>query len=214
MTHIDESAELYALGMLDDAESASVLAHAKTCAECARSLARAEQVVAALSEGILETSVRPQLRDRLLASAAGPSKARVRYRWFGGGLAAGLAVAALVLLSFHFTGWSTPTSDDLALSTIVQSHFYHVSFVALHPGAPKAKVLYAKHLEWIYVIIHEPPRGMEVVAAETSGTRTLGRLDVAGENGTLFLRAPGRIKQILLLENGVAVARATPVSGP
>lgn len=214
MTHIDESAELYALGMLEGAESANVLAHARTCTQCAQLLERAQHVVAVLSEGIEQTDVRPGLRDRLLASAAGRSKERARYGWFGGGLAAGLAAAALVLLPGHFSTTSTRTNDDLALSTIVGSHFNHVSFVALRPGAPQAKALYAKHLEWIYIVVHKPPPGLEVAAADTSGMRSLGTLGITGENGTLFIRAPGRIKQIVLLADGIAVAQATPVSSP
>ena len=205
--HIDESAELYALGMLDESEAASVLAHTDTCAECAHALRRASQVVASLSEGIPQLEPRPSLRDRVLTSAQGGAERRSRMRWFGGGLAAGACAAAIVLFALFGAHRNAPT-DEAALTTIVQSHFNHASFAPLKPGAPQAKALYAKHLEWIYIVVHRPPAGMEVLARNGRQSRVLGTLNASGENGTLFVRAPGPLDAVELLDNGAVVARA------
>jgi hypothetical protein len=214
MTHIGESAELYALGMLAQSESESVLAHAQMCSECAQSLERAQQVVSTLSQGVPQYEPRSALRDRILASTTRAQGDRRPLGWLGGGLVAGALAATLILMPGHFTTQVPSRGDELALSTIVQSHFNHVSFVALRQGAPQAKALYAKHLEWIYVIVYKPPQGLQVQIQNASGSRNLGALGRSGENGTLFVRAPGAIEHIVLLEGGVALARATPVVTP
>ena len=210
MKHLEESAELYALGMLDEVESEAVLAHAGSCSDCERALEQARQVVASLSEPVPQHEPRPALRDRLLASGAGAAETRSRWRWFGSGLSAGLAAAVLVLLFGHFTFQKGPSNDELALTTIVQSHFNHVSFVPLRHGAPQAKALYAKHLEWMYIVVHNPPRDLEIIARNGAGSRVLGTLSASGENGTLFVRSPGPVKEVDLVDHGITLAHATP----
>ena len=208
--HIDESAELYALGMLDESESAAVLAHSDTCTECAHALRRASQVVASLSEAVPQQEPHASLRDRVLASGIGGAEKHSRWRWFGSGLAAGVCAAAIVLVPALFSAYRNVPRDDVALTTIVQSHFNHVSFTPMQTGAPQAKALYAKHLEWIYIVVHNPPAGMQVRANDGRRTRVLGTLSTSGENGTLFVRTPGPLQEIELLDKGAAVARAVP----
>ncbi len=213
MTHFDESAELYALGMLDELEAARVLAHARECPACAGLIERAALVVSALSEGVPVCQPADALRDRLLSSAGPQHKDRGRWKWFGGGLVAGLTAAALVILPAYVTMQNMPRTADLALSTIVASHFNHVSFSALRQGAPAAKALYGKHIEWIYVVVHEPPEGLQVRIKRAEGTSTI-TLDVSGENGTAFVPSPGAVREIDLIEKGTMLARAVPVASP
>ena len=76
--HVDENAELYALGTLSDTDRAAVDAHVATCASCAQRVGEAEETVAALSAR--QTAVPGQLDRRMRASFAPRSLPRsLRY---------------------------------------------------------------------------------------------------------------------------------------
>ena len=68
MNHIDQEAELYALGMLDDDERARVDEHLTTCEACTVRVGEAESAVAALIDS---TQVRPDDAARGLVAGRG-----------------------------------------------------------------------------------------------------------------------------------------------
>ena len=210
MTHIDESAELYALGMLSESESQQVLAHARECPACRDLLQRAQHVVGALSEAVPQYEPSDALRERLLRR---PKRNRLQrgWYWFGAGLAAGLVAAALALSPGRLTITNPPSSDELALTTIVQSHFNHVSFRPQASGAPQAKALYGKHLEWVYVIVHAPPRGVQVHLDQSGSSQNAGSLVIGAQIGTLFISRPRKFTDLTLVLDGKVLARAHPV---
>ncbi|MEO6913798.1 MAG: anti-sigma factor [Candidatus Baltobacteraceae bacterium] len=216
MMHIDESAELYALGMLDEREAAQVRRHIATCDSCRDLVVHAEDVVSRIGEEAPQLEPSTSLRARILQSARGtaPSKPSPHWRWFTSGIltgaAAGIVAAALVLLPGRTNIQNSATQNDLAFSTIVQSHFSHVPFQALQQNAPQGKVLYAKHGEWLYVVVHSPQPGTRVGFEGASGGSNLRDLVVFGANGTLFIRAPGAFKAIILVLRGETLARAVP----
>jgi len=214
MDQIDENAGLYALGMLDEVQSAQVREHIEQCAPCKALVRNSQRVVAQLSEQVPLRGPSGGLRDRIVGSMRRDKPARASQYAFAGGALAGLLAAALVLIPGRISLQTAVNSDDRALSALVQSHFNHVPFTAVAPGAPSAKVLYGRHGEWLYVVVHNPPPGLQVQIQTGSGARDLGALHRSGGNGTLFVQVPGRIEQVVLLDDGVAVARAVPAGSP
>jgi hypothetical protein len=198
--HVGEDAELFALGVLDEAERARVEAHAAVCADCAKRLGEAEAVVAGLALSY-EAS-----------QADAPARGRVR-------LPRGLAAAAAVFVALGITlGALFQTqrlsgrvaADDAVLATLATSHFNHAQFVAAAPGAPVAKLLNARHGEWLYVIVDAPADGLRVVAARAGSTVDLGAVATHGRTSTLFVRDPGTFERVDLERGGSVVETATP----
>jgi anti-sigma factor RsiW len=128
-------------------------------------------------------------------------------------LAAGLALAVIAL------GWQTlafrarVASDDLALATIVHSHFNHIAMTpeSQHPVA--AKVLYARDGSWLYIIADEPNGALHVKVRTRSGLSDLGALRSSGRMATLLARPPERIEAVTLQRDGADVASATLIYG-
>src|SRR5438552_18715103 len=92
--HVDENAELYALGTLSDSERAAVDAHVATCASCAHRVGEAEEAVAALSAR--QTAVPSRLDRRMRASFTARSMPRSLYSLVAAALILGLLPSALL----------------------------------------------------------------------------------------------------------------------
>lgn len=201
MTHIAESAELYALGALSSEEQAQVEAHVRDCADCRNALADAEYVVATLSESVP------------LIESAVARKPRVGIPRFALGALAGLAAALLVMLPGLLSYTRVAHQNDLVLSSVVQSHFNHVPLVPVRAGAPVGKVLYARSGGWLYVIVHDPPPGAAVRLEYHNGAVvSAGSLSSTGENATLFVPYPRPLPvDVVLTEGGQPIARAAVV---
>lgn len=212
MNHIDESAELYALGMLDELEAERVRAHVTDCAQCRDLVLNAQEVVSRISEEAPLLEPGQSLRARILQSARSTerSKAIPPWRWFVSGIAAGILAAAFVLLPGRMNVQNIASQNDLAFSTIVQSHFSHVPFEALVANAPQGKVLYAKHGEWLYVVVHSPAPGTQVALEGSTGREYIHDLAIFGANGTLFVQSPVAFRAVILVLHGKTIARATP----
>ena len=211
MDHIDQDAGLYALGMLDEFESANVRHHIAQCVPCMNLVQNAERVIAQFSEHVPQREPSGALRNRIVNALRAKEPARRNHFAFLGGALAGVLAAALVLVPGRIGMQSVLTNDDRALSTLVQSHFNHAAFVATVPGAPSAKVLYGRHAEWLYIVVHDPPRGLQVQMTIGRKRRPLGDLVASGENASILLRDPGMIGDLELVVDGKVVARAHPV---
>lgn len=201
MTHIAESAELYALGALSGEEQAQVEAHVRDCADCRAALADAEYVVATLAESVP------------LVEPAAVRKPRVQIPRFALGALAGAAAALVVMLPGLLSYTRIAHQNDLVLSSVVQSHFNHVPLTPISAGAPAGKVLYARTGGWLYVIVHDPSPGASVRLQYRNGTaQVAGNLTSTGENATLFVPYPRPLPvDVVLMKNGRAIARATVV---
>lgn len=197
--HLGEDAELFALGVLDDAERSRVEAHAAACSECARRLGEAEAVVAELlSYQVPEKVTRLPVRARPAGRLA---------------MAAALAVAIGVTVASLFQTQHLAArinADDAVLATIATSHFNHTQFAKISRTAPTAKLLNARHGEWLYVIIDAPANGLHVVAERGGTTVDLGPAQVHGRTSTLFVRDPGKLARVELERDGTVIERAMP----
>lgn len=203
MTHVSEFAELYALGVLQPQERANVDAHVVSCGSCARALAGAEATVAALDEVFVPLVEPPErLRMRIAMSSevvASPTRSVSHDDWLRkrpSRFVSGYLAAALLLLFLGGSGgvlyqrsttWRQVAQDSTVLATIATSHFKHASFTAREPGAPIAKVLYARDGRWFYVIVNSASCDCRLIARSATAQRDLGSLEVRGSTATRFV---------------------------
>ena len=193
MNHLDDDAELYALGLTDRERDAEIEAHLAACGACRARVVAAESAAASL------------------AAALPPMPAAVPRRAWWTTVATAAAVAFAATAAFEGTTAHTASTQlartDAALGAIAASHFGHTTLTA--ESGVVAKALYARDGSWIYVVAQNAPRGAHVVLREGSATRDLGVLD-AGTPATLFARAPGHAAEISVLAGDRIVAHGTP----
>ena len=152
MNHIDEEAELYALGMLEDDERARVDEHLATCEPCSVRVGEAEAAVAALVD-----STQQRKPERRIA------------RW-PIAVAAAFAVAAAGLLAQNVSLHAAVGTDGALLATMVNSHFDHIQFQAPDGAALPAKAIYERHGKW-YEILADGTPAWHVVFVRPDGSR-------------------------------------------
>src|SRR5665213_3669815 len=99
MNHIDQEAELYALGMLEDEERARVDEHLLTCEPCTVLVGGAEAAVAALVDATQQRQ--PERRTA----------------WWPVGIAAAFAIAAAGLLGQNVILHGALANDGTVLAT-------------------------------------------------------------------------------------------------
>ena len=125
------------------------------------------------------------------------------------------AIAAALAIALLGLAWQTIAlrgrlaSQDVALATIVHSHFDHVSMTPDPANPVAAKVLYARDGSWIYVIADQPGGTVRVLATSAAGTADIGALVPSGQTATLFVHPAARIRTVVLERSGARVAYAT-----
>jgi len=243
--HLGDDAELYALGLLEPERRAEIDAHVAGCADCVRLLGEAEATAAALADTLPRLPPSAAAAARFAAAVSGlqagvgpvgpgvaPAFRRpveTRWGWF-----AGLALTAALLValgtSWYQVGVLRGRAQDaqLAVATLVHSHFLHVSMtVAPAAGGLAAKVVYARDGSWLYVLVDRPegdrtqgrPEGNRPASERTEGplelTATIagkpypcGQLVLNGGTATLFVRPPGRPERVQLSRDGTILATA------
>lgn len=198
--HIGELAELYALGVLDDAERTQVEAQAQTCAECAKRLGEAEMLIA----GTVAEREPPAELDARMREAFAPRRAFAP-RW-GALVAAAFILGLLPGLIFATLERRQPSGfendRDKAISALVNSHFVHAQFTALTPDAPKAKVIYGRGKTWRFFVA-ETNRAYTVESQDGGKTQKLGTLHVSGNAAELYV--PDANARSFVLTDGARV---------
>lgn len=200
--HIDELAELYALGVLNDAERATVDAHVQTCAQCAQRVGEAETLIA---DTVAEREPSGDL-DRRMHAAFAPRRASGT-RW-GALVAAAFVLGLLPGVLFGVFQSRTTAFDrdrDQAIAAMVNSHFVHAQFTALSSDAPKAKVIYGRGKPWRFFVA-QTNRAYTVQSQENGRTAVLGTLHVSGNAAELFV-PQSDARSYLLLDGLRVVAR-------
>ena len=201
---VGEDAELYALGSLDDVERARVVRHARECDECARRIAAAEATVLHLIE-LGEQPVHVPRALVLPERTPAPATPRGNGRWIA-------AVAAAFLIGLLPWGIARvqqrgASGDTLAASAMLAGHFSHAPFVALAAGAPKAKAIYPLEGGWLYIIA-APGAALDIAVIGPGERRTIATLPPSTATRTLFVRYPGPINSVALLDGTTPVAIA------
>jgi hypothetical protein len=188
--HVGEDAELYALGVLSNAERLALEVHLRGCVQCMQRVGEAEETVLALERETV--AVAPPL---LLASFT-PRRHRVRAWWFAPALAAAFVIGILVPRGH--------APQNPALLAIATSHFNHSQFTG---GGPRAKVLYARDYSWYYVVV-TGSRGFDVYGMRAGVATPLGSTHVNGDAGELFVKGSKRFDRIELRNRGRTVGSA------
>jgi anti-sigma factor RsiW len=205
---LGEDAELYPLGILDDDAARNVELHIALCSACAQRVAQAQAVAASLAAALPLATPSPALGRRLGESARPQPSAKPRASLFPFALAAAFALALLGL------GWQALVlrerlqSDDVALVTMVHSHFNHVSMAPESANPVAAKILYSRNGSWVYIIADKPGGPLHAVARTAAATTDLGVLTSTGETATLLVHPRQRIVSITLQRAGTSVASA------
>lgn len=213
--HIEELAELYALGSLSELERARVERHAAQCALCAADLHRAEETVAALAQAQAQPAHEPpvSLQRRLEKSLAHESR-RAVLTWHP--FAA--AVAAAIVLAFIPTWVAVDRNsalvamrqDERALARLASAgtRINHAQFMSPAHRPMNAKVLYGPRGDWYYVVVMHPRPGMQVAYVHGGRMEMLGTVAMHGESGTLYLPVNHKMEELALLEGSTVVADA------
>jgi hypothetical protein len=197
--HLEETAELYALCALPDAERAAAEAHIAQCGACARRVGEAEETVAVL---VRPQAPSPQLDRRVRATFAPRGNVRAFYPL----VAAALIVALLPGAFFWQRDRDLRASDAVnrqAVSAMIHSHFLHSQFVKVAPDAPPAKAIFARNGAWVYVIA---VTGRDLTL--TAGGHILGNLSGTGNERAIFVEHPPAAKSLALTDGSRVLARA------
>lgn len=204
--HVEENAELYALGALGELEQARVERHARGCDVCAKRLGEAEATVLRLIEGEESRGESAEL-DRRIRFTRPQNQAPA---WI-----AALAAAFVIgLLPWVVTSLRERDAIDsahqqqLAMRAMLAGHFVHAPFVARVPGAPAAKVVYAREGGWLYVIVAPGSDPLDVVVVSGATLTKVASLPAARAVRSAFINQPARVEQIELRDKGVPVAAA------
>lgn len=205
--HIDELAELYALGTLDEAERAAIDAHALECDACAQRLGEAADTIAFMEQSVAV----PASLDRRMTGVFARSSRLSTFR-IPGALAAAAFVIGL-LPSFWF--WSVAQNArsfdadrQHAVQAMVNSHFAHAQFAPLETNAPKAKLIYARTGNWLYVVA-QTGRPLSLRAQTQQGEVALGTLHVSGNAGELFVSQAPLARTFILTDGQRPIERVT-----
>jgi hypothetical protein len=189
--HLEDEAELYALGMLDADERARVEEHLATCDVCAWRVARAEAVIAGLAV--------------LPPSPPALAKARRSNGIYG----AAIAVAAALFAGFAFGRTSAPQFyDDAVRTSLVHSHFRHVALRAKTLPGLDAKVLYGSDGAWVWVVIAQTDCRCTVVGYRGTTAVALGDPSPQGITAELYVPNAQRLTRIVLAARGDNSTRA------
>ncbi|HZX67946.1 MAG TPA: zf-HC2 domain-containing protein [Candidatus Elarobacter sp.] len=194
MNHLDDDAELYALGLTERERSAEIEAHLAACPDCRTRVIAAEAAAAALA------STLPPM----------PAAAPRRAWWPALAAAAALVFATTTVtegIAVRARG-AEAARTDVALTAIASSHFGHTTLSA-DPGVV-VKALYARDGAWCYVVATGAPRGAHVMIRRGTATRDAGALG-DGSPATLFLRQPGRADEVSIVAGDRVVAHGVPV---
>ena len=206
--HLGEDAELYPLGILDDDAARKVEHHVALCSECAERVAQAQAVAASLAAALPQATPSPALERRLRESTRPQPGARRRASVFPFALAAAFALAFLGLGWQQLILQQRLKAEDVALVTMVHSHFNHVSMSPESANPVTAKILYARDGTWIYIIADKPGGPLRVIAETATGTVDLGVLTSTGETASLLVHPHERIRSMILQRAGANVASA------
>jgi hypothetical protein len=221
LDHLEEEAELYALGLLDGAEHERVERHVRTCVACAERLGRAEATVAALADATVAREAAPAaLRARVptAPAAAAPLRPVTRLTWrspaaWAGAAAAVFAVTSGSLVVQNAALQSNVAADGSVFVAMVHSHFNHVQFTSLDGTPIDAKVVYERHGGWYEILATGIDPGTRVATVRAGAvTDAPERFVVRAAALTLALPALGAVDELRLLDaQGRLLARARPV---
>lgn len=197
---VSDRADEYALGTLAPGEIETIDAHVRDCSICARLLGEVEEAVIGLIE---HREPSRQLGGRIATMLRGAQSRRNSWQRFA--FAAGFVLAILGMLVANVEERNQRhliALQSTAMTAMLHGHFIHAQFATIVPGAPLAKVVFAREKRWLYIIV-EGNRALQVVGEP--GDVSLGTTRPFGSTSTLFVPyAPG-IAHVILQEGAQTI---------
>ena len=209
--HIDELAELYAIGSLDEPERGRVDEHVRTCADCAERLDQAQRTVAEIAQAQPILQPPPRLRARLQKSIHPSARPRVLHvpHWQAIGAIAAAFIIALI------PSWVAVDRSRTAfepynqvIERIAEGPFNQATFMSPHHEPMPAKVLYGRRGDWYFVMVMHPKPNTHVVYMHGGRMEMLGTVTMHGESGSLYLPIKHKMEELALVEGNTVVAAA------
>lgn len=181
MNHIEEDAELYALGLLDAHERERIDDHVLSCDVCVRRLGEAERAVAALIDTAMAPVARHPRRWQSFAVNAG--------------LGLGFAASLIAAIGFH----RALDADGTVMAWFATSHFAHAQFQTPSGKTLDVKAVYERHGHWYAIVANGTP-SWHAIVIEPDGTRRVLPQTFAnrGAASVLTIPDPPRAREIEL----------------
>ena len=206
LDHLRDTADLYALGALDDAEREAVDKHVAHCEECAALLGEAEARVTVLieadgryvPEAPLERRVTPIVRRRPALPYAFAA------------VAAAFVIGLLPSAYFwqqNQAMHATMLADAAAMNRLASMPHRSAEFSTMN-GNSAARVMYAPDGSWYVVLIRGASRALSVAWMHDGQRTMLGTATPYGEVAMLYLPNSHRMDQLALMDGERVVAKA------
>lgn len=215
MNHIDDSAELYAIGALDDLERRRVDAHVATCAPCARLRGDAELAVTHAIEADPQYEPSLALRSRLATSLDG-ARPNVRRSPQTGWLAVAAAFAILALpTGFLVRNYASMhaevANNQMLVQKMADGSLASATFEPIKPSMPamSAHVMYAKSGDFYAIVVKHPMHPLQVAYVHPDGTmETIGKIEMQGDMGVAVMPIDHKMLRLALIDGAHVVAEA------
>jgi anti-sigma factor RsiW len=208
-THFGERAALYALGALDEAESAALEAHLRVCAECAKLVGEAERDVDTIASQQARRRAPEELNkrvERLLAPA--PVQ---RAPWSGfTAIAAAFLIGVLpsaYLWERNRAMQDAMLSQSAAMDRLATTAHRTASFRPAS-GALAANVMYASDGSWYVIVVRGASHALQVAWMHDGAQTMLGDVVPHGRVAMLYLPKSHRMEQLALMDGEHIVAQA------
>ena len=207
--HIDEDAELYALGALSETERVAVERHIAQCALCLQRVREAEETVFILTGEHQAVTPPRALNARIAHTFAQRTPPRA---WMAIAAAFIIGILPTIPLTIeHVRHDQIDRMHDEAFLAMLNSHFVHAQFAALNGAAlPPAKVIFSRNGSWLYVVV-SGAHTYDVKGVSVNGTELLGQTQARAATSELFIARPPHVRAIVLTENGIPVGQASVV---
>jgi len=207
--HIDDDAELYALGSLDADERTAVEAHIATSNACLQRVRDAEETAFALSAQFGSTTPPAELDTRIAGAFSRRMPARP---WLA--IAAAFIIGLLPSIPLTYDRVHHDRllrMHDEAVTAMVTSHFAHAQFAPAGGAAlPPSKVIFARDGSWLYIVISGAHR-YTVEGVGPDGMHALGETSPTSSTSQLFVERPPHIRSVRLVDNGTNIGSANVI---
>jgi hypothetical protein len=208
-SHFGERAALYALGTLDDAESAALEAHLRVCAACAKLVGEAERDVDTIAS--LQTRRRaPNELNKRIERLLEPAPAR-RLAW-----PSFAAVAAAFLIGVLPSAYLWERNRAMQEAVLAQSAAMDRLGASAHrtasfrpsSGALAANVMYPRDGSWYVIVVRGAAHALQVAWMHDGQQTMLGNAVPHGRFAMLYLPKSHRMEQLALMDGPRIVAEA------
>lgn len=205
--HIEELADLYAIGALDDAERLTVERHVAGCQQCTLLLAQAEDTVAEMES--VRTQHRPpeQLQRRIRAMT---QRSQLRWQSFIPAVAAAVVLGLLPSAYFweqNRTMNETMLANAGAMSRLASTPHRSAAFTEMSDGSA-ASVMYGPDGSWYVVLVRGTSHALSVAWMHDGRRTMLGTAMPLGDVAMLYLPKSHRMDRLALMDGERVVAQA------